>query len=59
MEKHYGDGDGEGKRILNPGTEVYMDEDSYMEMEMVQIEGVDSTLRETEVNLEAAKNNLF
>ena len=42
VEKHYGDGDGEGKRILNPGTEVYMEEGSYMEMEMVQIKGVDS-----------------
>ena len=45
MEKHYGEGDGNGKRILNPGTEVYMEENSYMEMEMVQIEGVDSTNR--------------
>ena len=43
--KNYGEGDGNGKRILNPGTEVYMEENSYMEMEMVQIEGVDSTNR--------------
>ena len=45
VEKHYGEGDVNGKRILNPGTEVYMEENSYMEMEMVQIEGVDSTNR--------------
>ena len=45
VEKQYGEGDGNGKRILNPGTEVYMEENSYMEMEMVQIEGVDSTNR--------------
>ena len=45
VEKHYGEGDGNGKRILNPGTEVYMEENSCMEMEMVQIEGVDSTNR--------------
>ncbi len=45
VEKHYGSGDGEGKRILNPVTEVTMDEGSYMEMEMVQIEGVTSTVR--------------
>lgn len=45
VEKHYGEGDGNGKRILNPDTEVYMEENSYMEMEMVQIEGVDSTNR--------------
>lgn len=45
VEKHYGSGDGEGKRILNPRTEVYQQENSYMEMEMVQIKGVDSTER--------------
>ena len=47
VEKHYGEGDGRAKRILNPTTEVYMEEDSTMEMEMVQIEGVDSTNRQT------------
>ena len=47
VEKHYGSGDGEGKRILNPVTEVYMEEGSTMEMEMVQIKGVDSTERTT------------
>ena len=53
VEKHYGEGDGEGKRILNPGTEVYMQEDSTMEMEMVQIRGVDSTVRDTKAELAA------
>ncbi len=47
VEKHYGSGDGSGKRILNPVTEVYMSEGSTMEMEMVQIKGVDSTHRTT------------
>ena len=51
VEKHYGSGDGAGKRILNPGTEVYMDEDSYMEMEMTQIKGVDDTVRDTKAEL--------
>ncbi len=51
VEKHYGSGDGEGKRILNPVTEVYMDEDSVMEMEMAQIRGVDSTDRMTVAEL--------
>ncbi|MBQ4365172.1 MAG: SufD family Fe-S cluster assembly protein, partial [Clostridia bacterium] len=37
VEKHYGSGSGTGKRILNPGTEVYMEENSSAEMEMVQI----------------------
>ena len=53
VEKHYGAGDGKGKRILNPGTEVYMEEGSYMEMEMVQIKGVDSTQRMTKADLAA------
>ncbi|MCR5354728.1 MAG: SufD family Fe-S cluster assembly protein [Lachnospiraceae bacterium] len=45
VEKHYGEGDGKGSRILNPVTNVYQEEGSYVEMEMVQIKGVDSTLR--------------
>ena len=53
VEKHYGEGDGQGKRILNPGTEVYMEENSTMEMEMVQIRGVDSTVRTTTAELAA------
>ena len=53
VEKHYGSGDGAGQRILNPVTEVYMDDGSSMEMEMVQIKGVDSTDRETTAQLGA------
>lgn len=53
VEKHYGEGDGNGKRILNPGTEVCMEEGSSMEMEMVQIKGVDSTIRTTVAELAA------
>lgn len=53
VEKHYGSGDGRGKRIMNPQTEVTMDEGSEMEMEMVQIKGVDSTKRSTVANLAA------
>lgn len=53
VEKHYGSGDGRGKRIMNPGTEVTMEENSYMEMEMVQIKGVDSTKRSTKADLAA------
>ena len=52
VEKHYGSGDGEGKRILNSVTEVYMKEGSSMEMEMVQIKGVDSTERKTVARLD-------
>ena len=51
VEKHYGSGDGRGGRILNPGTEITMEEGSYMEMESTQIKGVDSTDRNTTANL--------
>lgn len=51
VEKHYGSGSGSGKRILNPVTEVYMEEDSTAEMEMVQIKGVDDTERTTVAEL--------
>lgn len=51
VEKHYGDGDGNGQRILNPVTEAYLDEGSSMEMEMTQIKGVDSTNRMTVAEL--------
>lgn len=52
VEKHYGSGEGAGKRILNPGTEVYQEEGSSVEMEMVQIKGVDDTNRTTKAELE-------
>ncbi len=51
VEKHYGSGEGAGKRILNPGTEVYQEEGSSVEMEMVQIKGVDDTNRTTKAEL--------
>ena len=51
VEKHYGSGDGLGKRILNPVTEVYLDEGGGMEMEMAQIKCVDSTVRATVAEL--------
>ena len=53
VEKHYGSGDGRGKRILNPVTEIYMEEGSSAELEMVQIKGVDDTNRVTKAELKA------
>ena len=53
VEKHYGSGEGTGKRILNPGTEVCQEEGSLVEMEMVQIKGVDDTVRTTTAKLKA------
>jgi len=56
VEKHYGEGDGKGQRILNPVTIVEIDENGYMEMDTVQIKGVDSTKRVTKATLgEGAK----
>ena len=59
VEKHYGSGSGDGKRILNPVTEVYMDENGVMEMEMEQIKGVDSTDRMTIAELKAGAKLLI
>ena len=53
IEKHYGSGDGMGKRIMNPQTIVHIAENGYMEMETAQIKGVDSTERLTTANLAA------
>ena len=52
VEKHYGQGKGKGKKILNPTTEIYMKNNSSMTMDSVQIKGVDDTLRITKAELE-------
>jgi len=51
VEKHYGEGDGSGERILNPKTIIEVEEGGVAELEMVQIRGVDQTKRDTEVRL--------
>jgi len=51
IEKHYGEGEGLGQKILNPRTIVEVEEDAYAEMELVQISGVDNTKRDTEAHL--------
>ena len=51
VEKHYGSGDGNGERIMNPQTIIQMDAGSYFEMDTVQIKGVDSTERITRAEL--------
>lgn len=53
VEKHYGEGEGTGERILNPTTNVYQEEGSSCEMEMVQLRGVTSTVRDTNAELAA------
>ena len=51
VEKHYGQGDGSGERIMNPSTVIDLAQDAYMEMDTVQIKGVDSTRRSTKAVL--------
>lgn len=51
VEKHYGQGEGTGERIMNPTTIIEIDENGYMEMDTVQIKGIDSTKRDTQAKL--------
>lgn len=53
IEKHYGEGSGTGERILNPKTIVVMAENSLCEMELTQLRGVSSTVRDTDATLNA------
>lgn len=52
VEKHYGKGDGNGENVMNPTTIVNIEEGGYLEMETVQIKGVDSTDRVTRAKLD-------
>ena len=49
VEKHYGEGDGNGRKIMNPQTVVYLEEDAFLKMDTTQIKGVDSTKRDTKI----------
>jgi len=51
VEKHYGEGEGTGEKILNPETIIHLKNGAFLEMETVQIKGVDSTIRETNAYL--------
>lgn len=51
IERHIGEGEGTGARIMNPTTEVFLDEGAFCEMEMVQLRGVTSTVRDTNAEL--------
>ncbi len=53
VEKHYGEGDGNGKNVMNPETVVHLDEGACMEMETTQIKGIDSTKRITRADMKA------
>ncbi|MBR4073450.1 MAG: SufD family Fe-S cluster assembly protein [Clostridia bacterium] len=47
IERHYGDGNGIGGNVMNPTTVIHLAEGAYMEMETIQIKGIDSTHRVT------------
>ena len=51
-EKHYGEGKGSGQRVLNPKTSMLIERDAYAELELLQVRGVDDTLRITEAQVE-------
>ena len=51
IEKHYGEGEGTGKRILDPVTEIYLGKNATLEMDTAQIKGVSNTIRNTKAEL--------
>lgn len=53
IEKHIGEGDGNGQNIINPQTHIIAEENSYIEMDTVQLKGVDSTKRISSAKLAA------
>lgn len=52
IEKHYGEGDGDGKKILDPVTEIHLGKNAILEMDTAQIKGVSSAIRTTSAELE-------
>lgn len=52
IERHYGDGDGNGENVMNPTTIIEIHEGGYLEMETTQIKGIDSTVRVTNAYLD-------
>ena len=56
VEKHYGEGDGNGKNVMNPETVVHLEEGASMTMETTQIKGIDSTKRITRATIKEGAN---
>ena len=50
-EKHYGEGEGTGENVLNPMTQIYLEEGAVFTLDTAQIRGVDSTERRTDVDM--------
>ena len=59
IEKHYAEGTGTGKRILNPQTVVYLEEGATITMETSQIAGVDDTKRYTKCVAQGANSEIL
>lgn len=51
VEKHYGEGSGTGDRVLNPVTKVHLEEGAYAELELIQVRGINHTMRKTEIEV--------
>ena len=49
VEKHYGEGEGTGERVMNPQTIAYLEKGAFLKMDTTQLRGVDSTKRYTKV----------
>lgn len=49
VEKHFGEGEGTGERIMNPQTVVYLEKNASITLDTTQLRGVDSTKRYTKV----------
>ena len=52
-EKHIGTGDGSGARRINPVTDAYLEDGAVLEMDTIQLSGVDTTDRKTTAKLGA------
>ena len=59
VEKHYGEGSGDGEKVLNPQTLVYLAEGASITLDMVQIRGVDSTKRYTKIVAEGDNSEVI
>lgn len=59
VEKHYGEGEGSGKRILNPQTVLYLEEGANVTLETAQIRGVDDTKRYTKAECRGAGSEII
>ncbi len=59
VEKHYGEGEGTGKRILNPQTVLYLEEGASVTLETSQIKGVDDTKRYTKAECRGAGSEII